>query len=81
LKPKVLKCAYLAKVKKLKNKNTKWPNTHLINRLFKAKIFKVVNTERTEKIKKWIKKVGFWGFMFFLVKGLVWLAVGYFIVK
>ncbi|MGV3546846.1 MAG: alanyl-tRNA synthetase [Pedobacter sp.] len=37
--------------------------------------------ERTEKLKKWIKKLGFWGFMFFLVKGLVWLAVGYFIVK
>lgn len=40
-----------------------------------------MKTERSEKIKKWIKKVGFWGFMFFLVKGLVWLAVGYFIVK
>ena len=33
------------------------------------------------KFLKWIKRVGFWGFMFFLVKGLVWLAVGYFIVK
>lgn len=30
---------------------------------------------------KWIKRIGFWGFLFFLVKGLVWLAIGYFIVK
>ncbi|MEO9052075.1 MAG: alanyl-tRNA synthetase [Ginsengibacter sp.] len=38
-----------------------------------------------EKNKKtfitWIKRIGFWGFLFFLLKGLVWLAVGYFIVK
>lgn len=30
---------------------------------------------------KWIKRIGFWGFIFFLVKGLVWLAVGYFLIK
>ncbi len=36
---------------------------------------------RQEKMIKWFKKVGFWGFMFFLVKGLVWLAVGYWVVK
>jgi hypothetical protein len=23
----------------------------------------------------WIKRVGFWGFLFFLVKGLLWLIV------
>ncbi|RWU10854.1 alanyl-tRNA synthetase [Pedobacter chitinilyticus] len=40
-----------------------------------------MNAEKVEKFKKWIKKIGFWGFLFFLVKGLVWLAVGYFIVK
>ncbi len=38
-----------------------------------------------EKNKKnfiiWVKRIGFWGFLFFLLKGLVWLAVGYFIVK
>ena len=38
-----------------------------------------------EKNKKslitWIKRIGFWGFLFFLVKGLVWLAVGYFVLK
>ncbi|MBL7719191.1 MAG: alanyl-tRNA synthetase [Flavipsychrobacter sp.] len=27
------------------------------------------------KWKLWLKRVGFWGFMFFLVKGLVWIAV------
>jgi hypothetical protein len=25
--------------------------------------------------KTWIKKLGFWGFLFFLVKGLLWLTV------
>ena len=24
---------------------------------------------------KWIKRLGFWGFMFFLVKGLLWLLI------
>ena len=33
------------------------------------------------KAIKWLKRVGFWGFMFFLAKGLVWLAIGYFILK
>ena len=27
------------------------------------------------KMKTWIKRLGFWGFMFFLVKGLLWLLV------
>jgi len=26
-------------------------------------------------MKTWIKRLGFWGFMFFLVKGLLWLAI------
>jgi hypothetical protein len=29
----------------------------------------------TGKMKTWIKRLGFWGFMFFLVKGLLWLIV------
>jgi hypothetical protein len=29
----------------------------------------------TGKIRVWIKRLGFWGFMFFLVKGLLWLIV------
>ncbi len=40
-----------------------------------------MKAERLEKIKRWVKRLGFWGFLFFLVKGLVWLAIGYFIVK
>lgn len=27
------------------------------------------------KFKIWVKRLGFWGFMFFLVKGLLWLLV------
>lgn len=25
--------------------------------------------------KSWIKRLGFWGFLFFLVKGLLWLII------
>jgi hypothetical protein len=35
-------------------------------------------------MKKWLKRVGMIGFMFFLIKGLIWLAIGigaYFISK
>ncbi len=39
------------------------------------------NDKKTSALVSWIKKIGFWGFLFFLIKGLVWLAVGYFIVK
>lgn len=41
----------------------------------------MVIAKNNKKIISWIKKIGFWGFMFFLLKGLVWLAVGYFIVR
>jgi hypothetical protein len=27
------------------------------------------------KVAKWLKRIGFWGFLFFLIKGLVWLAL------
>jgi hypothetical protein len=27
------------------------------------------------KVADWIKRLGFWGFLFFLVKGLLWLLV------
>jgi len=27
------------------------------------------------KAANWIKRLGFWGFLFFLVKGLLWLLV------
>ena len=26
-------------------------------------------------LKSWIKKLGFWGFLFFLLKGLLWLTI------
>jgi hypothetical protein len=26
-------------------------------------------------LKSWIKKIGFWGLIFFLVKGLLWLTI------
>ncbi len=41
----------------------------------------MVIAKNKKNILLWIKKIGFWGFMFFLIKGLVWLAIGYFIVK
>lgn len=31
--------------------------------------------ERSMSVKSWIKRMGFWGFLFFLVKGLLWLTV------
>jgi hypothetical protein len=33
------------------------------------------------KLKTWLKKVGVWGFLFFLAKGIVWLLVGYFALR
>jgi len=27
------------------------------------------------KLKNWIKTLGFWGFLLFLVKGLLWLSI------
>lgn len=37
--------------------------------------------EKKAKALKWLKKIGVWGFLFFLIKGLIWLAVAYLIVK
>jgi hypothetical protein len=31
--------------------------------------------EKPSKLKTWIKRFGFLGFMFFLIKGLAWLIV------
>jgi hypothetical protein len=30
---------------------------------------------KKSRVKNWIKRLGFWGFLFFLVKGLLWLTV------
>jgi len=37
--------------------------------------------ERKNKINLWLKRIGFWGFIFFLVKGLFWLAAVYWVAK
>lgn len=34
--------------------------------------------EKALKRKKWLKRFGLAGFLFFLIKGLVWVAVGLF---
>ncbi len=31
--------------------------------------------EMKEKLKKWFKRIGIIGLLFFLVKGLIWLAI------
>jgi len=36
---------------------------------------------RREKIIRWLKRLGFVGFLFFLLKGLIWLAVIFGITK
>lgn len=41
----------------------------------------MATTGSRQKALRWMKRIGFWGFMFFLVKGLVWIAIGYFVVK
>jgi hypothetical protein len=33
------------------------------------------------RLIKWLKRLGFWGFIFFLVKGLVWLALIYWLAR
>lgn len=42
----------------------------------------MVTAEKNKKsLMAWIKRIGIWGFLFFLIKGLVWIAVGYFVMK
>jgi len=38
-------------------------------------------TQPTKPLVKWMKKIGLSGFIFFLVKGLLWLALGYWFVQ
>ena len=38
-------------------------------------------SEKKAAVLKWLKRVGVWGFLFFLAKGLVWLALGYWFFK
>jgi hypothetical protein len=37
--------------------------------------------QKQNKVIRWLRKLGFWGFLFFLAKGIVWLLIGYFVVK
>ena len=37
--------------------------------------------DKKATLVKWIKRVGVWGFLFFLIKGLVWLALGWWVFK
>ncbi len=34
-----------------------------------------------QKVKQWFKRIGLAGFLFFLIKGLIWLVVFYFVGK
>jgi hypothetical protein len=38
-------------------------------------------SEKKAAVLKWLKRVGFWGFMFFLIKGLLWLGFFYWVAK
>jgi hypothetical protein len=39
---------------------------------------KRTDEEKALKRKKWLKRAGAAGFLFFLIKGLAWIAVGLF---
>jgi hypothetical protein len=38
-------------------------------------------TASTEDKKSWLKRLGWAGFLFFLIKGLVWLVITYLIIR
>ncbi len=40
-----------------------------------------MESKTKSNFKVWLKKVGIAGFLFFLIKGIVWLVIGYFIMK
>jgi len=44
-------------------------------------LMKLVQTRAKPNLIKWIRKLGVVGFLFFLVKGLAWLAITYFIIR
>ncbi|MFT4153359.1 alanyl-tRNA synthetase [Parafilimonas sp.] len=37
-----------------------------------------MNERKTNNFKLWLKRIGWAGFLFFLIKGLIWLAVFWF---
>lgn len=40
-----------------------------------------VMTDNKKSIKMWFKRIGIAGFLFFLIKGLLWLLIPYLIAK
>lgn len=40
-----------------------------------------METTRKQQLLKWLKRIGIWGFLFFLVKGLIWLVLLYWLAK
>jgi hypothetical protein len=40
-----------------------------------------LTTRKKQRVIAWLKRLGFWGFVFFLVKGLIWLAVLFLAIK
>jgi len=40
-----------------------------------------VMEQQDNKLKAWLKKIGVFGFLFFLIKGLLWLIIPYLIAK
>jgi len=39
------------------------------------------NSKKRNRLILWLKRIGVVGFIFFLLKGLAWLAAAYFILK
>jgi hypothetical protein len=39
------------------------------------------NITRRQQIILWLKRIGIVGFCFFLLKGIVWLVLGYYVLK
>lgn len=66
---------------------TKKSQTYFTIILFKDFVYfySIMNEDKKDSKKdiflKWIRRMGVWGFLFFLVKGLIWLALGYWAVK
>lgn len=47
------------------------------------KQIEVFNTQPTNKTRNrtWLKKIGITGFLFFLIKGVAWIAVTYLVIR
>ena len=39
------------------------------------------NLTRKQQTIAWLKRIGVAGFLFFLVKGIIWLVLGYLVLK